>query len=113
MSYYKLKDGVTLAVNMVDYPSNTGYGFFDINGKEGANTIGVDVFPFSIGANIEQDNLLYDEAANKLNPYFSSNNYQGFDICNINLNVCANDKLASNPTSYVLKWRKLPGNPHI
>lgn len=108
LSYYQLKDGVTIVVNMVDYPSNTGYGFFDIDGKEGANTIGVDVFPFSIGANLDKDNMLYDVAANKFNPYFSSNNYEGFDLCNINMNICANEKLVSNPTAYVLKWNKLP-----
>lgn len=108
ISYYLLRNGVTISANFSEFGSNTGYGFFDINGKDGENRIGVDVFPFSIGADISPSNPLYEVAAKKFNPYFSSNFYRNFDICNININNCNNDKLATNPTVYVLKWNKLP-----
>ena len=65
LSLYKLKDGTTILVDISDYNSDTGVGFFDINGKEGANQIGVDVFPFSIGSSIDKKNQLYEVAAKK------------------------------------------------
>ena len=108
LAVYKLRDNVTILVDISDYDSDTGIGFFDINGKEGENRIGVDVFPFSIGANIKKDNTLYDVAAKKFNPYFSSKKYEVFDLCNISYKDCSKDKLATNPTAYVLKWSKMP-----
>lgn len=108
LAFYKLKDGVTILVDISDYNSNTGVGFFDINGKEGENQIGVDVFPFSIGASIDKNNPLYDIAAKKFNPYFSSSKYESFDLCNIKTNDCSAEKLATNQTAYVLLWSKLP-----
>lgn len=108
LAFYKLKDGVTLLVDISDYDSNTGVGFFDINGKEGDNQIGIDVFPFSLGSDIDNKNILYDVAAKKFNPYFSSAKYESFDLCNIKVNDCSREKLATNPTVYVLKWAKLP-----
>lgn len=108
LAFYKLKNGVTILVDTSDYDSNAGVGFFDINGKFGENQIGYDVFPFSIGAQIDEDNVLYEAAAKKFNPYFSSSKYESFDLCNIRINDCTKEKLASNPTVYVLKWSKLP-----
>lgn len=108
ISYYKLKDGVTVSAYFPEDGTNTGYGFFDINGKDGANTIGVDVFPFSIGADIQESNPLYYEAAKKFNPYFASMGSATGDMCNVTSEICSNEKLASNPTAYVLKWNKLP-----
>ena len=107
ISFYKLHNGVTIAVNFGE-PRNTGYGFFDINGKDGENRIGSDVFPFSIGANVEESSRLYNETAKKFNPYFSSERYDSLDICNVNKDNCTNEKLATNPTVYVIKWNKLP-----
>ena len=66
LTFYKLKDGVTLLVDISDYTSDTGVGFFDINGKEGENRIGVDVFPFSLGANIDKSNVLYEIASSQV-----------------------------------------------
>ena len=108
LSYYKLRNGVTIVVDLSDPGTNTGFGFFDIDGKEGANRIGVDVFPFSIGSDINSSHELYDTASKKFNPYFSTDNYNSFDLCNIKNNVCSNEKLATNPTVYVLKQNKLP-----
>ena len=108
LSFYKLRDGTTIMVNLSDYSTNTGFGFFDIDGKDGENKIGVDVYPFSLGADISLDNKLYNEAANKFNPYFSSNKYNLFDLCNINRDSCENEKSSVNPTIYVLKRNRLP-----
>lgn len=108
LTFYKLRDGVTIMVNLSNYDSDTGYGFFDINGIEGKNKIGVDIFPFSLGANINEYNSFYDKAAKKFNPYFSSDNYDGFDLCNINYGTCDDEKTISNPTVYVLAKNKLP-----
>ena len=109
IAYYMLRDGVTISVNFSEYGSNSGYGFFDINGKEGENKIGVDVYPFSIGADIPSTHPLYGKTAKKFNPYFSSHYVHSYDLCNINKDSCINEKLASsNPTVYVLKWNKLP-----
>jgi len=108
MAFFMLRDGVTISINMPDVSGDTGYGFFDINGKKGANQIGVDVFPFSFGANIDKSNPLYDVAANKFNPYFSSDYTTNVDMCNINTDICSSPKLASNPTAYVLNQKKLP-----
>ena len=107
-AYFMLRNGVTISVNFSDYGSYTGYGFFDINGKEGENKIGVDVFPFSIGADIDSSHPLYEKTAKKFNPYFSSKQYNSYDICNINNDSCNNEKLATNPTAYVLRWNRLP-----
>ena len=107
-AYYLLRNGVTINVNFSDAGSNTGYGFFDINGKEGENKIGVDVFPFSIGANINYSHPLYEKAAKKFNPYFSSSKNKDSDLCNINNDICTDEKLASNPTAFVIRWNKLP-----
>ena len=105
---YLLRNGVTISVNFSDYDGQTGLGFFDIDGKEGDNKIGSDVFPFSIGANISPKHPLYENTAKKFNPYFVNNSYKGYDLCNLKYNSCTNEKMASNPTFYVLKWNKLP-----
>ena len=108
LSFYKLRDGVTILVDFSDYDFDSGVGFFDINGKEGDNQIGIDVFPFSIGSSVDEDHKLYEATAKKLNPYFSSAKYDIYDLCNINVNDCTKEKLLTNPTYYVLKWSKLP-----
>ncbi len=107
IAYYKLRNGVTIAVNFMG-SKNTGYGFFDINGAEGQNRIGSDVYPFSIGADIYEGHRLYNAAAKKFSPYFASERYDSLDICNIINNNCTNEKLITNPTVYVLRWSKLP-----
>ena len=107
-AFYKLRDGVTLMVNFSDNSTDSAYGFFDINGIEGENTIGVDVFPFSFGSDISQAKDLYSVAAMKFNPYFSHSTFESYDLCNINLQTCNSERLISNPTAYVLKWNKLP-----
>ena len=108
IAYYMLRNGVTIAVNFSEYGSNTGYGFFDINGKEGMNRIGYDVYPFSIGAMVPDTNPVYEKTAKKISPFFASRYVTIYDLCNINKDTCSNDKLATNPTVYVLKWNKLP-----
>ena len=108
LSYYMLRNGVTIVVDLSDYNTNTGFGFFDIDGKEGENRIGVDVFPFSLGSDISSSHALYEVASKKFNPYFSTDNYNSFDLCNIKNNMCSNEKMATNPTVYVLKQNKLP-----
>lgn len=107
-AFYLLRNGVTINVNFSDYDGQTGYGFFDIDGKEGENKIGVDVFPFSIGANIPSKHPLYNDVSKKFNPYFVSNAYREYDLCNLKYHLCTNEKMSSNPTFYVLKWNKLP-----
>jgi len=109
VAYYLLKNGVTISVKLPDINSNTGFGFFDINGKDGANKIGEDVYPFSLGADLDTNNLLYEAASNKFNPYYAANEVNtNADMCNITSNVCASDNIPSNPTAYVLKTNKLP-----
>ena len=108
VAHYKLKNGTTISAYFPNDGTNTGYGFFDINGKEGANTIGVDVFPFGIGADIQESNPLYYKAAKGFNPYFVAKDIVSSDMCNVNFEICSDEKMSSNPTAYVLKWQKLP-----
>ena len=101
-SFFTLADGTIFHIQMPDNKRQSGFIFFDTNGKKGPNRIGKDQFPIGIGAynNSEYEGIVH--------PFYNEDSSDTCGLCTvINNTKCSADN-ASSPTAYVLKHKKLP-----
>lgn len=96
-----LPNGVSVDFEIDNYVQSIN-GNMDINNSAGPNRVGIDVFPFGIGA-------YKNDKYKGLNPYHAEDNAPGDDqgLCPTrNGNICSPDD-GRSPTAYVLKHNKL------